>query len=77
MALFSSRNGCMKITVCYQNDHIDLMKESREKYETYPKYVVPEFAEITFLKNEGVDNEEVISKAPYEGMTDDIRAGRL
>ncbi|MGW8262549.1 phenolic acid decarboxylase, partial [Bacillus sp. LR--39] len=65
------------ITVCYQNDHIDLMEESREKYETYPKYVVPEFAEITFLKNEGVDNEEVISKAPYEGMTDDIRAGRL
>lgn len=53
------------------------MKESREKYETYPKYVVPEFAEITFLKNEGVDNEEVISKAPYEGMTDDIRAGKL
>lgn len=30
-----------EITVCYQNDYIDVMKESREKYETYPKYVVP------------------------------------
>lgn len=35
-----------EITVCYQNDHISKMEESREKYETYPKYVVPEFATI-------------------------------
>jgi phenolic acid decarboxylase len=53
------------------------MKESREKYETYPKYVVPEFADITYLENVGKDNENIISKAPYEGMTDDIRAGKL
>lgn len=65
-----------EITVCYQNDHIDLMEESREKYETYPKYVVPEFADITFMENAGADNEELISKAPYPGMTDDIRAGK-
>ncbi len=64
------------ITVCYQNDHIDLMEESREKYETYPKYVVPEFADITFIENAGIDNEDLISKAPYPGMTDDIRAGK-
>ena len=52
------------------------MEESREKYETYPKYVVPEFADITFMENAEADNEELISKAPYPGMTDDIRAGK-
>ena len=66
-----------EITVCYQNDYIDVMKESREKYETYPKYVVPEFADITYLNNAGINNETLISEAPYEGMTDDIRAGKL
>ena len=63
--------------MCYQNDYIDVMKESREKYETYPKYVVPEFADITYLNNAGINNETLISEAPYEGMTDDIRAGKL
>ena len=66
-----------EITVCYQNDHIDLMEESREKYETYPKYVVPEFADITNIKNEGINNEKVISEAPYATMADDIRSGKL
>jgi phenolic acid decarboxylase len=66
-----------EITVRYQNDFIPLMEESREKYETYPKYVVPEFANITFIENAGVNNEKLISQAPYEGMTDDIRAGKL
>ncbi len=66
-----------EITVCFQNDHIALMEESRLKYETYPKYVVPEFADITFMKNEGVNNEKVISQAPYEGIGDDIRSGKL
>lgn len=64
------------ITVCYQNDYIDLMKESREKYETYPKYVVPEFADITYIHHAGVNDETIIAEAPYEGMTDEIRAGR-
>lgn len=53
------------------------MIESREKYETYPKYVVPEFADITFMENAGIDNQKLISIAPYPGMTDDIRAGKL
>lgn len=66
-----------EITVCYQNEFIDLMEESRLKYDTYPKNVVPEFADITFSKNEGVNNEKVISQAPYEGMTNNIRAGKL
>ena len=66
-----------EITVCYQNDFIDLMLESREKYDTYPKYVVPEFADITYIGHPGVNNEKVVSQAPYEGMTDDIRSGKL
>lgn len=66
-----------EITVCFQNDFINVMHESRLKYETYPKYVVPEFASITFAKNEGVNNEKVIAVAPYKGMTDDIRSGKL
>lgn len=59
------------------NEHIDLMHESREKYETYPKLVVPEFATITYMGDAGQDNEEVINEAPYAGMTDDIRNGRF
>lgn len=61
------------ITVCYQNDYIDLMETSREKYDTYPKYVVPEFATITYVGQPGTNNEQVIAEAPYNGMTQDIR----
>ena len=66
-----------EITVCFQNDFIPLLEESREKYETYPKYVVPEFATISYAKNEGTNNEKVISQAPYDGMVEDIRTGKL
>jgi phenolic acid decarboxylase len=66
-----------EITVCFQNEHIDLMEESRLKYDTYPKYVVPEFGRIFFAKNEGKNNEKVISQAPYDGMVDDIVNGKL
>ncbi len=52
-------------------------EESREKYETYPKYVVPEFGKIFYSKNEGVNNEKVISQDPYDGMVDDIVSGKL
>ena len=65
-----------EITVCFQNDFIDVMHESREKYETYPKYLVPEFAKITYIANGGKDNEDVIAQAPYEGMPNDIRSGK-
>lgn len=65
-----------EITVTYQNEHIDLMLESREKYETYPKFVVPEFATITYIGNAGLNNEDVISEAPYNGILEDIRGGR-
>lgn len=65
-----------EITVCYQNDHLERMIEAREKYDTYPKYVVPEFAKISYIGNAGKNNEDVISEAPYKGMTDDIRNGK-
>ena len=66
-----------EITVTYQNEHIDLMHESREKYATYPKLVVPEFAHITYIGDAGLDNNQVIAKAPYAGMPDDIRNGKF
>lgn len=66
-----------EITVCHQNDFIPLMEESREKYDTYPKYVVPEFATITFYKNEGINNEKVIAQASYATMAEEIRTGKL
>jgi len=53
------------------------MEESRLKYETYPKYVVPEFGKIFFKKNEGQNNEKVISEAPYEDMIEKIVSGEL
>ncbi|OQO70359.1 phenolic acid decarboxylase padC [Enterococcus villorum] len=65
-----------EITVTFQNEHIDEMEAAREKYETYPKLVVPEFATITYMGNAGIDNEDVISEEPYEEMTNDIREGR-
>ena len=65
-----------EITVCFQKKHIPLMEESREKYENYPKYLVPEFASITYIGKAGQNNEDVIAEAPYQGMTDDIRNGK-
>lgn len=65
-----------EITVTYQNEHIDLMLESREKYKTYPKYVVPEFATITYMGNAVQNNDDVICEGSYKGMTDDIRSGK-
>ena len=66
-----------EITVCYQNDFIPKMEESRIKYETYPKYVVAEFGDIFYSKNEGANNEKVILQAPYDGMVKDIVEGKL
>lgn len=65
-----------EITVTFQNEHIAEMEAAREKYETYPKLLVPEFATITYMGDACVDNEDVISEEPYEGMPADIREGR-
>ena len=66
-----------EITVCFQNDFIPVMEESRLKYDTYPKYVVPEFSTITYKKYVGKNDESIISVAPYKGMTDEIRDGKF
>ena len=66
-----------EITVCFQNDFIDLMIESRDKYGTYPKVLVEEFSKIIFFEKVGMDNETIISQAPYEGIIHDIIEGKF
>ncbi|KNB50685.1 phenolic acid decarboxylase [Streptomyces caatingaensis] len=51
-------------TVLFQNDHLDRMREYRDAGPTYPIYVVPEFAKITFFEYVGQDDEDVVSVAP-------------
>jgi phenolic acid decarboxylase len=53
-----------KKTVCFQNDHLEQMKKYRDAGPTYPKLVIDEFAEITFVEDCGLNNEEVIECAP-------------
>lgn len=53
-------------TVCFQNEHLDLMKEYRDAGPTYPKLVIDEFAEITFIEDCGVDQQDVIACPPDE-----------
>ena len=53
-------------TVLYQNDHLDQMRAYRDAGPTYPIYVVPEFATITFLEDAGVDDESVIACGPAD-----------
>jgi phenolic acid decarboxylase len=51
-------------TVLYQNEHLDQMRAYRDAGPTYPIYVVPEFATITFFEHVGTDDESVIATAP-------------
>lgn len=51
-------------------------KTMRAQYENYTKYIVLKFATITYMGDAGKNNEDVISEAPYPGMTDEIRAGK-
>ena len=53
-------------TVLFQNDHLDQMRAYRDAGPTYPIYVVPEFAKITYLDHVGENDETVISVAPSE-----------
>ncbi|MGL6014544.1 MAG: phenolic acid decarboxylase [Selenomonadaceae bacterium] len=53
-------------TVCYQNEHLDLMNQYRDQGPTYPKMVVDEFATITFMEECGADKADVICCAPSE-----------
>ena len=53
------------------------MYAAREKYPTYPKQVVPEFAKMIYIGTAGVNNEDVSNEAPYPGMTADILDGHF
>lgn len=55
-----------KKTVCFQNDHLDLMLQYRDAGPTYPKLLIDEFAPVTFVEECGVDNQGVIACAPSE-----------
>lgn len=50
--------------VCFQNEHLDLMRRYRDEGPTYPHFILNEWANITFLENCGADNEDVINCAP-------------
>ncbi|MGI0116663.1 phenolic acid decarboxylase [Zooshikella sp. RANM57] len=53
-------------TVCYQNDHLSLMREYRDQGPTYPKEVIDEFAKITFIEECGPNNNSVICCSPKD-----------
>lgn len=49
-------------TICYQNDHLPLMQAYRDEGPTYPKFVVDEFATVTFVEDSGPDRDDVICR---------------
>lgn len=53
-------------TVCFQNDHLDEMRRLRDAGPTYPKLVIDEFAQITFVEDCGENVETVIACPPAE-----------
>ena len=53
-------------TVCYQNEHLDLMYKYRDEGSTYPKMVVCEFATITFIEDCGANRDDVINCPPNQ-----------
>ncbi len=61
-------------TVCFQNDHIDEMKALRDAGPAYPTEVIDEFATISFVRDCGENNEEVINCAASE-LPKDFPAG--
>lgn len=53
-------------TVCYQNRHLGEMREYRDAGPTYPKMVLDEFADITFVEDCGPGRSDVINCPPGE-----------
>ena len=53
-------------TVCYQNQNLDKMRAYRDAGPTYPKFIVDEFADITFVEECGPDRDDVINCPPDE-----------
>ncbi len=48
-------------TVCFQNEHIAKMEAYRTEGPAYPTEVIDEFATITFIRDCGLDNDQVIN----------------
>jgi phenolic acid decarboxylase len=60
-------------TVCYQNQHLSLMRQYRDLGPTYPKLVFDEAATITFIEDCGPDRDDVIDRPVFHlpaGYTD-------
>jgi phenolic acid decarboxylase len=55
-----------KKTVCFQNDHLDTMRAYRDAGPTYPKLVIDEFADVTFMKLIAANDETVIACPPAD-----------
>lgn len=53
-------------TVCFQNDHTAEMIRLRDQGPTYPKLVIDEFADVTFLEKCNADDETVINCPPAQ-----------
>jgi phenolic acid decarboxylase len=53
-------------TICYQNQHLDRMRQYRDMGPTYPKLVVDEAATITFAEDCGPDRSDVIDRPSFE-----------
>ncbi len=51
-------------TVCHQNEHYDLMLKYRDAGPTYERGIEDNFAEITFMRDAGPDNNDVIACPP-------------
>ena len=51
-------------TICYQNDHLKEMQTFRDAGPTYPRLVVDEFAQITFIEDCGQNDEAIIRCGP-------------
>jgi phenolic acid decarboxylase len=58
-------------TVCFQNQHIELMQQYRDAGPTYPKLLVDEFADIRLIEDVGINNDAAISCAPQDLAEDD------
>ena len=53
-------------TICYQNQRLDLMREYRDEGPTYPKLVIDESAQVTFVEDCGPDRDDVIDRPSHE-----------
>jgi phenolic acid decarboxylase len=52
-------------TICYQNQHLDRMRQYRDMGPTYPKLVVDEAATITFAEDCGPDRSDVTDRPSF------------